>query len=87
MKTNDPYKLGEHDEAIKNLKKEDGDLDDRLKTVERYISLQKLAIGKCTALWGFIVTGLIAVGGFVSYHFTQVKAAIIAGFRAFYNGN
>lgn len=80
-------KVGKNEANIETLFENDKDRDNRLKILESYIALQKLTIAKCTAIWGFIIAIVTAIGGFIVYNFVKVKLAIVAAFHAFYEGN
>lgn len=78
-------KIGEHEAEISALKNEVDSQKEEVKRLKAIISAWNMAIGKCTAIWGFIMIIVTAIGGFVSYNFVKVKLAIIAAFRAFYS--
>lgn len=69
------------------LKEDSGRMDERLDALENRNIRQDLVIARCTAIWGFIIAAVSAIGGFIVYNFIKVKIAIIAVFHAFYEGN
>lgn len=80
-------RTGKNEADITNLQKDAENDRSRIEKLEDYQTLQKLAIAKCTALWGFILVIATTIGGFVAYNFVKVKDAIVAAFQAFYSGN
>lgn len=89
MPKDDILKLTIENKADNEHAREDLEkLDKRVENLEIKERVLHLAIAKCTAIWGFILTIGTAIGGFVAYNYDKVSAAVVAAFQAFKsNGN
>jgi hypothetical protein len=90
MKTSDiiSIKIGQTEADVANLQEDVEHQGDRIAALEKDKQLKDIAIAKCTAIWGFMLTVGGAIGGFIAYNFDKVKAAVVAAFHAFTsNGN